>query len=53
MRSRHDVPEAMIRKRFEAGWRNFEQVYRGLVDGWALYDNSGVEPELLKEEEKG
>ncbi len=49
----HDVPEAVIRRRFDAGWRNFEQVYRGLVDGWALYDNSGVEPELLKEEEKG
>lgn len=46
----HDVPEAVIRRRFEAGWRNFEQIYRGLVDGWILYDNSGDEPKLLKEE---
>lgn len=49
----HDVPEEVIRRRFDAGRRNFEQVYRGLVDGWALYDNAGVEPELLEEEERG
>ncbi len=28
----HDVPEAIIRRRFHAGWRNYEQIYRGLVD---------------------
>ena len=49
----HDVPEEVIRRRFDAGRRNFEQIYRGLVDGWALYDNSSVEPKLLKEEERG
>ncbi len=46
----HDVPEAVIRRRFHAGWRNFEMVYRDLVDEWALYDNSGQAPELLAEE---
>ena len=46
----HDVPEAVIRRRFRAGWRNFEMVYRDLVDEWALYDNSGQAPELLAEE---
>ena len=46
----HDVPEAVIRKRFDAGWRNFEQVYQDLVDGWILYDNSGDEPKRLVEE---
>ena len=45
----HDVPGPVIRRRFHAGWRNFEQVYRGLVDEWALYDNSGEEPKLLSE----
>ena len=49
----HDVSEEVIRRRFDAGRRNFEQLYRGLVDGWALYDNSSVEPKLLKEEERG
>ncbi len=48
----HDVPEEVIRRRFDAGRRNFEQIYRELVDGWALYDNSSVEPKLLIEEEE-
>ena len=48
----HDVPEAVIRRRFDAGRRNFEQVYKGLVDGWILYDNSGVVPERLAEESR-
>jgi predicted ABC-type ATPase len=42
----HDVPEDVIRRRYEAGWRNFQQIYKGLVDTWVLYDNSG-EPPLL------
>jgi len=27
--------------------RNFEQVYKRLVDTWILYDNSGERPFLL------
>ena len=42
----HDVPEDVIRRRYEAGWRNFQQIYKELVDTWVLYDNSG-EPPLL------
>ncbi len=49
---RHDVPEAEIRRRFEAGLRNFENVYRDLVDAWSYYDNSGREPALLDWGEK-
>ena len=48
----HDVPEAVLRRRFDAGRRNFEQVYKGLVDGWILYDNSGDEPKRLAEESR-
>ena len=40
----HDVPESVIRRRFDAGWRNFEGIYRDLVDAWAVYDNSGEVP---------
>ena len=45
----HDVPESVICRRFLAGWRNFESIYRGLVDEWAVFDNSGSTPVLLAE----
>lgn len=45
----HDVPTAVIRRRFHAGWRNFEQIYRDLADTWAVYDNSDYLPVLLDE----
>ena len=48
----HDVPESVIRRRFLAGWRNFESIYRELVDEWAIYDNSGSIPKLLVEEKR-
>jgi predicted ABC-type ATPase len=43
----HDVPEDVIRRRYEAGWQNFQQIYRKLVDTWVLYDNSGETPFLM------
>lgn len=43
----HDVPEKTIRRRFASGRRNFENIYRGLVDAWAMYDNSEITPVLL------
>ena len=45
----HDVPEPVIRRRFHAGLRNFEHIYKGLVDEWAVYDNSGDQPVLVEE----
>jgi len=45
----HDVPEAVVRRRFRAGWRNFERVYRDLVDAWVIHDNSGTTPVLVEE----
>ena len=47
----HGIPEAVIRPRFDAGLRNFEGVYKPLVNAWALYDNAGNEPVLLAGEE--
>ena len=44
----HDIPEAVIRRRFASGFANFKQHYRAAVDAWALYDNSGDEPVLLE-----
>jgi len=43
----HNIPEAVIRRRFAAGIENFRNLYAPQVDSWALYDNSGAEPILL------
>ena len=45
----HGVPEDVIRRRFIAGQRNFDRVYKPLVDYWVLYDNSGETPQLIEE----
>lgn len=43
----HNVPETIVRRRFDAGLRNFKALYRGLVNSWVLYDNSGQTPQPL------
>ncbi|KGO33047.1 MAG: zeta toxin family protein [Desulfoprunum sp.] len=45
----HNIPEPVIRRRFASGLRNLENLYKPLVDEWALYDNSGSEPILIEE----
>jgi predicted ABC-type ATPase len=47
----HNVPEEVIRRRFESGWKNFK-LFSKLVDYWHLYDNSGEIPMLLSEGQK-
>ena len=37
----HNIPEPVIRRRFIAGLRNFEQHYKAAVNAWAKYDNTG------------
>ena len=44
----HDIPEAVIRRRFAAGRDHFDHHYRNAVHAWALYDNSGAAPALLE-----
>ena len=44
----HSIPEAVIRRHFSAGWRNFNDRYRFIVNAWTLYDNSGDLPLLLE-----
>jgi len=43
----HDVPESVIRRRFDSGRNNFSGFYKELVNSWALYDNSGPIPVLI------
>ena len=45
----HSIPEAVIRRRFDAGWKNFNSRYKLLVNAWALYDNSQRQRILIEE----
>ena len=47
----HNVPEADIRRRFDAGLNNFHDTYKKIVDGWTLYDNSGNIPKVVDQGE--
>ncbi|MEO7299932.1 MAG: zeta toxin family protein, partial [Verrucomicrobiota bacterium] len=40
----HNVPRADVLRRYERGWKNFEQHYRSLADAWTVYENGGNEP---------
>jgi predicted ABC-type ATPase len=42
----HGVPDEVVRRRFAAGLKNFENVYCKLFDSWAIYDNSSELPRL-------
>jgi predicted ABC-type ATPase len=49
----HNIPEATIRRRYEAGLRNFFGMYVSLADGWHLYDGSWLPPALIAENSQG
>ncbi|HXH95295.1 MAG TPA: AAA family ATPase [Thermoanaerobaculia bacterium] len=44
----HAVAEVVIRRRFDAGMRNFQHTYRERVDFWIWYDNSGTRRRLVE-----
>lgn len=44
----HRIAEPVIRRRFAAGLRNLEHIYKSAVDTWAEFDNVGQEPTLLQ-----
>jgi predicted ABC-type ATPase len=46
-RGGHDVPEAVIRRRFDRSMRNFLFHYRSLAKMWTLFDNSGEIPNVI------
>jgi predicted ABC-type ATPase len=48
----HDIPEGVIRRRFQSSWANFHHRYKPLVDAWVLYDNAGESPVLIDQGEK-
>ncbi|MFH1146418.1 MAG: zeta toxin family protein [Pseudomonadota bacterium] len=49
----HNVPESIVRRRFEAGIRNLFQLYRPWLNAWWIYDASRLPPEIVAQEEDG
>ena len=44
----HNIPPAIIHRRFVSGMANFHNHYKLVVSDWALYDNTTAEPTLLE-----
>ena len=44
----HDVPATDVARRFRPGWENFQSNYRTLADSWAVYDNTGEQPQQIE-----
>lgn len=43
----HNIPEAVIRRRFKAGLANFHARYSKVVDSWAFYDSYVRPPKFV------
>jgi predicted ABC-type ATPase len=48
----HNIPEHVIRRRYERSWTNFQQIYKLLTDKWILFDNSYNFPVLIEKSEE-
>ena len=49
----HDIPEWVVRRRFDRSIQNFLTHYRQLGDSWMLFDNSGAVPDIVAFEKDG
>jgi predicted ABC-type ATPase len=49
----HNVPEIVVRRRFDRSIRNFMVRYRHLGDSWMSFDNSGATPAVIAFEKRG
>lgn len=43
----HDVPEPIVRRRFDRSFRNFFGEYRELAQSWYLFDNTSTKPATI------
>jgi predicted ABC-type ATPase len=53
LRGGHDVPEAIVRRRFGRSLRNFWEEYRPLADEWILFDSSAAALSTIAKEMEG
>jgi len=49
----HQVPEGVVRRRFNKGLINLFNLYRPILDFWAIYDNSEFFPKIIAFEKSG
>jgi predicted ABC-type ATPase len=49
----HDIPEPVVRRRFDRSIQNFFTHYRQLGDSWILFDNSGATPAVVALDKQG
>jgi len=47
----HNIPEHVIRRRFERSKINLEQVYKHIVDLWIVFDTSDFNPIIIESSE--
>lgn len=45
----HNIPEVVIRRRYNNGLRNFFSIFKLLVDDWMFIDNSGEPYQVIAE----
>jgi predicted ABC-type ATPase len=43
----HNIPEDVIRRRYEKGLQNFVNLFMPLCDEWMIADNSQSEPTVI------
>jgi len=48
----HDIPEDVIRRRYENGLNNFFNIYSSIVDEWMFIENSGEPYKLIAQKTK-
>jgi predicted ABC-type ATPase len=44
----HNVAESVVRRRFLKGWKNFNEIYRRIVDQRQVYNSSAETPILTE-----
>jgi predicted ABC-type ATPase len=49
----HDIPEDVVRRRFERSIRNFLLRYRLLAETWMLFDNQSSAPAIIAFQKRG
>jgi len=49
----HNIPEVVVRRRFNKSLSNFFKLYQPLIDSWTIFDNSTDVPKMIALEESG